>query len=267
MLFSLSVSEQKLRTRIVSFKVYRAFGMRKQVIMDFFIPTLTLVVLTFFFWLTNFDIVFEEYFYSSDNGWFLKKANPWEFLYDYGNRPGLTLGVLSLLALVAGFFPNRILRYRKIAIFLVLVLVIGPGIITHSVFKENWGRPRPRQIVNFGGTKDFLPVWVKGTPGNGKSFPSGHAAIGYYVLTPFFILRRVNKKGAVIFLLIGVGYGSLMGIGRMIQGAHFASDVLWSAGFTYLTGLSLYYAMRLNKGIWWESGGSEKKPDPSQVVC
>ena len=241
--------------------------MRRLFLLDFLIPIILLAFLTTIFWVSNLDIFFEEYFYSSDKGWFLKKAEPWNLLYNHGNIPGLSLGILALLAIIVGFFYRKVRRYRKIAMFLVLVLVIGPGIITHSVFKENWGRPRPRQIVNFGGTKDFLPVWVKGTPGNGKSFPSGHAAIGYYVLTPFFILRRVNKKGAVIFLLIGVGYGSLMGIGRMIQGAHFASDVLWSAGFTYLTGLSLYYAMRLNKGIWWESGGSEKKPDPSQVVC
>ena len=245
----------------------KTFHMKNRILLDLLIPLFFLLLLTSVFWLTNLDLEIERCFYSPDTGWYLKKAEPWNLLYNYGNIPGLTLGILALLAIIAGFFSRQILRYRKIAMFLVLVLVMGPGIITHSVFKENWGRPRPRQIVNFGGTKDFLPVWVKGTPGNGKSFPSGHAAIGYYVLTPFFILRRVNRKWAVITLLVGVGYGSLMGIGRMIQGAHFASDVLWSAGFTYLTGLSLYYAMRLNKGIWWESGGSEKKPDPSQVVC
>jgi membrane-associated PAP2 superfamily phosphatase len=30
-----------------------------------------------------------------------------------------------------------------------------------------------------------------------------------------------------------------MGLGRMIQGGHFASDVLWSAGFIYIGGLIL----------------------------
>jgi membrane-associated PAP2 superfamily phosphatase len=46
----------------------------------------------------------------------------------------------------------------------------------------------------------------------------------------------------------------------MVQGAHFASDVLWSGGFTYLTGLLLYYALRLDKTIWWESGGRKTTP-------
>jgi membrane-associated PAP2 superfamily phosphatase len=229
--------------------------LKKEVISDFLLPIVIVGVLTAIFWLTNLDITLEEYFYSPDKGWFLKRANPWHFLYEYGNRPGLTLGIVSLVALVTGLFSKRIVRYRKIAMFLVLVLVIGPGIITHSVFKKNWGRPRPRHIVNFGGTETFLPVWVKGTSGKGKSFPSGHATIGYYVLTPFFVLRRVNKKWAVITLIVGVGYGSLMGIGRMIQGAHFASDVLWSCGFTYLTGLLFYYFMRFDKNIWWESSG------------
>jgi len=241
--------------------------LKKGIALDLLIPLFVFGFFTAVFWFTNLDLEIEGCFYSSDEGWFLKKAEPWNLLYNYGNIPGITLGILALLAIIAGFFSRQVLRYRKVAIFLVLVLVMGPGVITHSVFKENWGRPRPRQIVNFGGTKDFLPVWVKGTSGKGKSFPSGHAAIGYYVLTPFFVLRRVNKKWAVITLLVGVGYGSLMGIGRMIQGAHFASDVLWSAGFTYLTGLLLYYLMSLDKTIWWKSAGAEKKTDPSQVVC
>ncbi|WP_321495089.1 hypothetical protein [uncultured Desulfobacter sp.] len=38
-----------------------------------------------------------------------------------------------------------------------------------------------------------------------------------------------------------------MGLGRIVQGAHFASDVLWSAGFVYYTGLSLAKALRLTQ--------------------
>jgi membrane-associated PAP2 superfamily phosphatase len=103
--------------------------------------------------------------------------------------------------------------------------------------------------VNFGGTENFLPVWVKGVSGKGKSFPSGHASVGYFMFSPFFFLRRINKKWAVLFLLSGITYGTLMGTGRMIQGGHFASDVLWAGGFTYLTGLTLYYAVRFDKRV------------------
>jgi lipid A 4'-phosphatase len=225
--------------------------MKKQILLDFVIPVLVLISLTIVFWSTNLDIIIEEYFYSPEKGWFLKKANPWNFLYDYGSIPAFTLGILSVLVIGISFLSHRVLRYRKIAIFLVLVLVIGPGLVSNAIFKKNWGRPRPRQIVNFGGTENFLPVWVKGVSGKGKSFPSGHASIGYFMFSPFFFLRRINKKWAVLFLLSGITYGTLMGTGRMIQGGHFASDVLWAGGFTYLTGLIIYYVFRFHKRAWW----------------
>ena len=50
-----------------------------------------------------------------------------------------------------------------------------------------------------------------------------------------------------MFLLLGLGYGGLMGLGRMIQGAHFFSDVVWAGGFVYLTALSFYYGLGLHK--------------------
>ena len=238
--------------------------MKKQVLLDFFIPILVLISLTMVFLSTNLDITLEEYFYSPEKGWFLKKANPWHFLYHYGSIPAFTLGIISVFVIGTSFLSHRVLRYRKIAIFLVLVLVIGPGLISNLVFKKNWGRPRPRQIVNFGGTENFLPVWVKGVSGKGKSFPSGHASVGFFMFSPFFFLRRINKKWAVLFLLSGITYGTLMGIGRMIQGGHFASDVLWAGGFTYLTGLVLYYVLRFDKrvcqGVFHRKGaeGAEK---------
>jgi lipid A 4'-phosphatase len=225
--------------------------MKKQILLDFVIPVLVLISLTMVFWSTNLDMTLEENFYSPDRGWFLKQANPWNFLYHYGSIPAFTLGIISVLGIGISFFSHRVPPYRKIALFLVLVLVIGPGLVSNVVFKKNWGRPRPRQVVNFGGTEEFLPVWVKGIAGKGTSFPSGHASVGYFMFSPFFFLRRINKKWAVLFLLSGITYGTLMGVGRMIQGGHFASDVLWAGGFIYLTGLTFYYVLRFDKRVWW----------------
>ena len=57
-----------------------------------------------------------------------------------------------------------------------------------------------------------------------------------------------NQRGwALAALLIGLAYGSLMGVGRIVQGAHFPSDVVWSWGVTFLTAAVLYYAMGLQK--------------------
>jgi membrane-associated PAP2 superfamily phosphatase len=44
----------------------------------------------------------------------------------------------------------------------------------------------------------------------------------------------------------GLVYGCIMGMARIIQGGHFLSDVLWSAGFVYLTALVLADLLQLD---------------------
>jgi lipid A 4'-phosphatase len=225
--------------------------MKRMVAYDFLIPLLVLWCLTMAFWLTDADIALQKAFYSTDKGWYLRNSNPWKLLYDYGNIPGLLLGAASLIVVALGFAKGKALRYRKIALFLVVLLALGPGLITYAVFKDHWGRPRPGNVEIFGGKEKFLPVWVRGGPGAGKSFPSGHASIGFYLFAPFFFLRRCAKGWASFFLALGIGYGVFMGIGRMAQGGHFASDIVWAGGFTYITGLLLFYIFRFDRGIWW----------------
>jgi len=221
--------------------------MRKETYLDFLIPGLILLVLTLMFWFTNIDIAFEQRFYSPEKGWYLAKNNPWRFLYHNGNTPALLISVVALIVFAVSFFYRKLLLYRKIALFLVLLMIIGPGIVVNKILKDHWGRPRPKQIENFDGELKYLPVLYKGNAGKGKSFPSGHASMGFYLFAPFFCMRKNAKKSALICLFIGIVYGLLMGLGRMIQGGHFASDVIWAGGLIYLIGLILYYLLGLYK--------------------
>ena len=223
-------------------------GMKRQIIIDFLVPTLVLVITTCLLAITGADIRLESLFYQPGNGWVHTNDNPWSFLYRYGALPGLIMGVAALAVFLAGFFSPRAYPYRKLALFFVLLLALGPGLI-NNVFKDYWGRPRPRQVDTFGGDQKFLQVWQTGPAGEGKSFASGHASIAFYLVSPFFALRRSSARWAYFFLVLGLAYGALMGLARMIQGGHFPSDVLWSAGFVYLTGLILYYALRMDRDV------------------
>jgi lipid A 4'-phosphatase len=221
--------------------------MDRRIITDFAIPLCAAIFLTVVLHLTNADIAIESWFYSPISGWFLGKENPWYLLYEYGNIPALLLSIGGFLVLVLSFFQRKLIAYRKIGLFLVTFMILGPGLIVNTVFKDHWGRPRPIDIVNFGGSETFRHAWEKGPSGQGKSFPSGHAAVGFFLFSPFFILRKTSRRWAAFFLCLGLSYGVLMGAGRMIQGGHFPSDVLWSGAFTYLTGLILYYLFRFNR--------------------
>ena len=223
--------------------------MKKTVFIDFAVPVFIAVILTSLIVLTNADIEIEKLLYSPEKGWFMGRNMPWYFLYNYGNIPAILLSAAGLVILVLGFFRKKLFPYRKISLFLVIFMILGPGLLINTVFKEHWGRPRPADIVNFGGTETFHQIWEKGQPKQGKSFPSGHASVGFFMFSPFFFLRNTSRRSAFLFLGLGIFYGTLMGAGRMIQGGHFLTDVLWSGVFTYLTGLILYYIFRFDEDI------------------
>ncbi len=101
----------------------------------------------------------------------------------------------ALLGLVS-IWKSKYRVWRRHFLFYALVLSIGPGIIVNSIFKENFGRPRPREIVEFGGEKEFRALWEPGIRGNGFSFPSGHASVGFYAMVAGFVLWRQRRGRA-----------------------------------------------------------------------
>ncbi len=171
----------------------------------------------------------------------------WKAIYDYANLPAIFLAGGAVICLAAGFFMPRLRKYRRFALFLVLLLALGPGLIVNTVLKDNWGRARPGEIVEFGGQHAYTPILRPGNSGPNSSFPSGHAAIGFFLLAPYFFYRTRSGRIAVSFLLLGVGWGLLVGAARILQGGHFLSDVLWAGAIVYLTGALLAALLALDR--------------------
>ncbi len=197
------------------------------------------------FTLTPLDVSIQRLFYNPEgrlmHAWPLQYLALWKFLYRYGFWPAILVAGGAFVLLVAGFFRANLARYRVHCYFLVLVLSLGPGLLVNLVLKEHWGRPRPREIQEFGGRREYLPAAVRGQSGRGKAFPCGHSAIGYYLGVFYFLFRRRGKTVGLLLLALSLLYGTAMGIGRMLAGAHFASDVLWSAWLVFGLAWLIYY--------------------------
>ena len=168
---------------------------------------------------------------------------PWDFLYHWGPKPAFILAGMALIALIVGFFVPKIACCRRKAVFILLFLALGPGLVINVLLKDQLGRARPREVIEFGGSHQFTQIWQHGTAGKNSSFPSGHAAIAFFMIAPWFVLRDERQKAAVAFLVFGLSFGTLVGIARILQGGHFFSDVLWSAGLIYITGGLLALAL------------------------
>jgi lipid A 4'-phosphatase len=114
-------------------------------------------------------------------------------------------------------------------------LALGPGMMINGIGKPGWQRPRPVQIDQFGGARQFVLVGDLGEVSREcRSFPSGHASMGFFLMAPAFLVwrRRVLAGG---FMLLGIFAGLAIGVARMAQGAHFPSDVIWAGGIVYFT--------------------------------
>jgi lipid A 4'-phosphatase len=167
----------------------------------------------------------------------------WRALYTFGAWPALITALTGLGILVAALYRPALARWRRQAALIFLTLVLGPGLFVNTLFKDHWGRPRPRQVTELGGTMNYQCFFEKGVPGRGKSFPCGHSSMGYYFVVFYFLTRRRHRRMALAALAGALAYGTLIGVARMAAGAHFASDVLWSAFFPAAVAWLLYYVI------------------------
>jgi hypothetical protein len=143
--------------------------------------------------------------------------------------------------LAAGSIWPRLLRLRPHAWLLILTVALGPGLLVNGVLKDHWGRPRPHQTLELGGTRPYLPPLALGEPGLGKSFPCGHSSAGYLLAVFFPIWLRRRPRLATLALVGALAVGTVLGLGRMGAGDHFLSDVIWSAVIAYGVAFVLYY--------------------------
>lgn len=192
------------------------------------------------------DLLVASWFYTPA-GWSIGKEFPWIQLYYIDRWPAVLLALGGLVAAWRGWRDATRKRWIRPGLFLVVALIIGPGVLVNMVFKDHWGRPRPREIVQFGGPRVFQQPWEKGKAREGRSFPSGHGSAAFYLFAPFFIYRHNRPSVALRWLAGGICFGLLMSVARIAQGGHFLSDNLWAFGMVYLTGLLLAAVMGLDR--------------------
>lgn len=170
------------------------------------------------------------------------------FLFHWGEIFGLAVGGIALAIFLVSFMTVKYRKWRRGALAIGLTLLIGAGFITNTCLKGHWGRPRPKQIQEFGGNYSYRPFWKPDFHTEGesrKSFPSGHVAMGFYFLSVCFTARRYRSQplfylGLSCVIILG---GGLM-VARVSQGGHFFSDVIFSPVLMW------YVALLIDKSVF-----------------
>ena len=135
--------------------------------------------------------------------------------------------------LVKLFWPKRTtIMPARAALFLIVSLVLGPGLLVNTVLKDHWARPRPGMVADFGGDMTFRPWWdPRGTCTDNCSFVSGETSSAVWLAAPALLVPLPWRTAAVAGVAV---YATAIGVMRLLMGGHFLSDVLFAAIFTGL---------------------------------
>ena len=188
------------------------------------------------------DLEFQALFYRGGEGFFLKDslfAVALEEIILFLPVPAVPVLIVLLVAgLIRAARPRGI--DPRIPAALLLTLAIGTGVVVNGLFKDNWGRARPAQIVEFGGAKRFTPAFViTDQCERNCSFVAGHPSVVFALFAVALMLRR-RRRAAIAAVAV---LGALAGLGRVMQGSHFLSDVIFSGVFTYLVAWAMVLAV------------------------
>ena len=177
--------------------------------------------------------------------WQDAEQGAWGFIKTYGVIPGFLVTLAAILVVFAGLMSPRFAHWVRPGVYVMLVTAIGSGLISNMIFKDHWGRPRPKQVIELGGDEAFVKVLTPDFGLVGKSFPCGHATMGFLFFAVALVLFKRRPLLAWIAMTLAWVLGGLLGAARILQGGHFPSDVLWAAGIMWFTSIGLLHALRL----------------------
>lgn len=140
-------------------------------------------------------------------------------------------GALAIIGKI--MWPQRrMLIEGRAALLLLVTIALGPGLVTNLMLKDHWGRARPIDVRQFGGSERFTPWWdPRGDCPNNCSFIAGEPSGAFWTLAPAALAPAPWQPIAYGGVLL---FGAAIGVLRIGAGAHFFTDVVFAGVFMYL---------------------------------
>lgn len=141
---------------------------------------------------------------------------------------GAILVIIAIILGVVGLFRPRgpWRTWRRSAAFLLGSCLLGPGLIVNTLLKPEWGRPRPADVIQFGGKLPFVTWWNPFGQCDGNcSFVSGETSLAFWVLAWALVVPQRYRAATATAALVNC---AILSAGRLAMGGHFISDVLFA---------------------------------------
>lgn len=189
------------------------------------------------------DLEIARLFVTADGQFVGQRGNVFPVLRETFKAIYVIACVVALAGLVAAARrpTDRSSILRLVAVYLVLCLSAGPGLIANLLLKDQSGRARPSQTTEFGGSKQFTPALVPARECERNcSFVSGEASSMFAI---FYGVALIIPQWSSLLIAAGTVAGIAAGMVRMAQGAHFLSDVIFAGVFMALTVAGAHWAV------------------------
>jgi membrane-associated phospholipid phosphatase len=153
------------------------------------------------------------------------------FVTSWAIAIGIAVPAIALIGKM--LFPSRPSLLPGRAMLLILVsIALGPGLLVNAGLKENWNRPRPGAVQEFGGPMTFKPWWdAGGQCRRNCSFVSGESAAAFAMLAPAALVSAPWQMTAIGAATL---FGAMMAFLRVAFGGHFFTDVLFAGALSAL---------------------------------
>jgi len=149
--------------------------------------------------------------------------------------------ILALAIFIPASYKYNYKEFRQFSLLVVFLALMNPLIFV-QITKLLAGRVRFRDMI---GTDFSLYTPWYSPPGpdlHNASFPSGHTAMGWMLLPLIVLVKDRHKRDPIKRLAIfgSIIWGFFVAVSRVIIGAHFASDVLFSTATGIIFLIVLY---------------------------
>jgi lipid A 4'-phosphatase len=195
------------------------------------------------------DLVVSGAFYFPQGHW----LSPTDGLFRrlaYHGLPRLGQVLLIVLAiLLALSFVKKLprLKARRVLFgFLLASALLGPVLLVDYSLKGHFGRARPSQVSEFGGSQRFTPAFVPADQCTGNcSFVSGHVSTAAFIMAFGWLSAPTIRRR---WLVAGLSLATYFAWARLSAGGHFLSDTIFAWFATYF---SLWLTEWLFRKLGW----------------
>lgn len=192
---------------------------------------------------TDLDLTISRAIYDDHAHAFPLRSRFWldVVMHHWAKYAVVTLGSLIGGGLVLSYVVPAWKAYRPLLTFVLIAMALAP--LSVALGKAASARHCPWDIDEFGGLVPYARIFDTVGPDipAGHCFPAGHASTGFALMAFYFVAFSLRRHRAARYaLLAGVSAGLVLGFGRVLQGAHFTSHVLWSGLLCWMVMLVLY---------------------------